>query len=212
MLLVWFNMLAHAPAGVCDRTIRTISEETGLSVERVTSAVVTLESPDPESRTHDEQGRRILRLSEHRTWGWKLVNWEFYNNLLSESDRRIKDAERQRKYREKKQCHTLSQNVTKPYTYASSSTSSWEGSAEGNPKKKFTPPTLDELKKYAATISMAETEAEKCFDFYSSKGWLVGKSPMKDWKAAVRNWNRNSSNYSSPKQQSNFRQINPHTY
>lgn len=33
--------------------------------------------------------------------------------------------------------------------------------------------------------------AETIFDYYSSKGWLIGKSKMKDWKAAVRNWIRN---------------------
>lgn len=31
-------------------------------------------------------------------------------------------------------------------------------------------------------------DAERFFDYYESKGWVVGKAPMKDWKAAVRNW------------------------
>jgi hypothetical protein len=31
-------------------------------------------------------------------------------------------------------------------------------------------------------------DAQRFVDFYSSKGWTVGKSPMKDWRAAVRNW------------------------
>lgn len=33
-------------------------------------------------------------------------------------------------------------------------------------------------------------DAERFVDFYSSKGWMVGKNKMKDWKAAVRNWAR----------------------
>jgi len=33
-------------------------------------------------------------------------------------------------------------------------------------------------------------DAGRFVDFYASKGWLVGKSPMKDWKAAVRTWER----------------------
>jgi hypothetical protein len=32
------------------------------------------------------------------------------------------------------------------------------------------------------------SQPEKFFNFYSSKGWMVGKSKMKDWKAAARNW------------------------
>ena len=31
-------------------------------------------------------------------------------------------------------------------------------------------------------------DAQSFVDFYESKGWVVGKSPMKDWKAAVRTW------------------------
>jgi hypothetical protein len=37
-------------------------------------------------------------------------------------------------------------------------------------------------------------------DFYQSKGWLVGKSPMKDWQACVRTWERNSTHSMSIKQ------------
>ena len=33
-------------------------------------------------------------------------------------------------------------------------------------------------------------DADKFIDYYESKGWYVGKSPMKDWKATVRNWLR----------------------
>jgi len=33
-------------------------------------------------------------------------------------------------------------------------------------------------------------DAEAFVDFYNSNGWKVGKNPMKDWKAACRNWSR----------------------
>lgn len=39
-------------------------------------------------------------------------------------------------------------------------------------------------------------EADRFFNYYESNGWCVGKKPMKDWKAAVRNWLKN--NYSQP--------------
>ncbi|WP_353189107.1 hypothetical protein [Pseudomonas sp.] len=63
-------------------------------------------------------------------------------------------------------------------------------SGTATPRKRFTPPTPDEVRVYASSIGY-EFDAEKFCDFYAAKGWLVGKSPMKDWKAAVRNW-RNS--------------------
>ena len=33
-----------------------------------------------------------------------------------------------------------------------------------------------------------EIDVNKFINFYESKGWMVGKNKMKDWKAAVRNW------------------------
>ena len=44
------------------------------------------------------------------------------------------------------------------------------------------------------TKSFLETESAKMFNYYESKGWIVGKSPMKNWKAAARNWLLNSQN------------------
>ena len=58
---------------------------------------------------------------------------------------------------------------------------------------RFTPPTQDEVYQYMSERGINDkNEAEKFFDYYSSKGWLVGKSKMKDWKAAIRNWTKNS--------------------
>lgn len=50
-------------------------------------------------------------------------------------------------------------------------------------------PTLDEVKAYCFERGKG-TDAEAFFDFYEAKGWKVGSAPMKDWKAAVRNWER----------------------
>jgi len=38
-----------------------------------------------------------------------------------------------------------------------------------------------------------EMKAIQFFDYYEANGWRVGKNPMKDWKAAVRTWERNDS-------------------
>lgn len=53
--------------------------------------------------------------------------------------------------------------------------------------KRFTPPTPLEIKDYCKQ-RMNQVNAEKFFDFYESKGWMVGKNKMKDWKACVRTW------------------------
>ena len=49
--------------------------------------------------------------------------------------------------------------------------------------KVFKAPTLEELK-----TEFPNLDAQRFHDFYSSKGWMIGKNKMKDWKAAARNW------------------------
>mgnify|MGYP007131630381 FL=1 len=68
-------------------------------------------------------------------------------------------------------------------------------------KKKFAPPTLEEVEAYCKERGNT-VDAAQFIDFYASKGWLVGKVVMKDWKAAVRTWERNrtTTSFSQPKQ------------
>lgn len=54
-------------------------------------------------------------------------------------------------------------------------------------RSQFQKPTIEEIRQYCLEEGY-NIDAEQFFNFYESKGWLVGKSPMKDWKAAVRTW------------------------
>lgn len=56
--------------------------------------------------------------------------------------------------------------------------------------KKFIKPTVEEIKKYCEERNN-NIDAEEFYDFYESKGWKIGKSTMKDWKASIRTWERN---------------------
>lgn len=62
---------------------------------------------------------------------------------------------------------------------------------KGNKEKegRFTPPTLSEVQEYIKEKGY-HIDAESFIDFYASKGWMVGKNKMKDWKAAVRTWEK----------------------
>ena len=57
-------------------------------------------------------------------------------------------------------------------------------------RKSFIVPTIIEIEDYCR-LRGNEINAEQFYDFYQSKGWMVGKTKMKDWKAAIRNWERN---------------------
>ena len=50
---------------------------------------------------------------------------------------------------------------------------------------RFVPPTIEDVQKYIKDKSYS-VDAERFMDFYESKGWMIGKNKMKDWKAAVR--------------------------
>lgn len=56
---------------------------------------------------------------------------------------------------------------------------------------RFTPPTLSEVEAYVIEKGY-HIDARQFIDFYESKGWMVGKNRMKDWKAAVRTWEQRS--------------------
>lgn len=56
--------------------------------------------------------------------------------------------------------------------------------------KRFVKPTVEQVRDYI-TEKNYTVDAEKFWDYYESKGWKVGHSPMKDWKAAVRTWQSN---------------------
>lgn len=57
--------------------------------------------------------------------------------------------------------------------------------------KHFTPPTVEEVKQYCSERHNS-VNPQVFVDFYESKGWMVGKNRMKDWKACVRTWERGS--------------------
>ncbi len=69
--------------------------------------------------------------------------------------------------------------------------------------RKFVPPTIEQISEYGSDIRAGHAcvfDADKFFDFYESKGWMVGKNKMKNWKAAVRNWKRGENHGTRDKQ------------
>lgn len=56
---------------------------------------------------------------------------------------------------------------------------------------KFKKPTIEEISEYCKERKN-QVLANKFYDYYESNGWKVGRNKMKDWKAAVRNWEKNN--------------------
>ena len=74
-------------------------------------------------------------------------------------------------------------------------------SAQSEKKKRFVKPTVEEVRAYCQERGNT-VDAETFVNFYESKGWMVGKNHMKDWKSAVRTWER--SRKEEPKPQETF--------
>lgn len=62
-----------------------------------------------------------------------------------------------------------------------------------NTNKRFIAPSIDEVREYIEEKGYS-IDPERFVDYYTANGWMVGKSHMKDWKATVRNWERNNGN------------------
>ena len=114
------------------------------------------------------------------------------------------NANRQRRFREKKKLLAL-QSVTETVTKNNESKSiekDKETDKEKENKKKdsprrFVPPSLEEVQAYCSERGNG-IDAQSFIDFYASKGWMVGKTKMTDWKAAVRTWEGRNRKQSRP--------------
>ena len=64
-----------------------------------------------------------------------------------------------------------------------------ESNTNTHKSKRFTPPSREEVQEYIDKNGYS-VDAERFIDYYTANGWRVGKNPMKDWKATIRNWER----------------------
>lgn len=54
--------------------------------------------------------------------------------------------------------------------------------------RSFKPPTVEEVTAYAKEIKFDSLNAQQFVDYYSARNWFIGKTKMKNWKAAIRTW------------------------
>lgn len=109
-------------------------------------------------------------------------------------------AERVRKHRQQKalQCNTAVTFCNTEIEKELEKEIEIEKDKSGKPTRtRFTPPSLEEVQAYCKERNNT-VDAERFINYYTSNGWMVGKNKMKDWKSAVRTWEKN--NYSTPQQ------------
>lgn len=188
-------------AGCYEIGTKHISNETGYSVEKVEKELDRL------SRVH-----KVIKYS-NETNELLIINWHKYNWTTSPKFRKVLckelEAIKCSEFREYLiDVFNGSDTVSDISEYGINTTDTDAVTDTVSVKAKktvFTPPTAEEVRVYCEERKNG-IDAESFVDFYTSKGWQIGKERMKDWKAAVRTWERNStgrrnSNTSQPKQE-----------
>jgi len=107
--------------GVIDMTPEAISRRTTIPIEIIEIGIPALEEVDPASRSPELEGRRIVRLSESREWGWQIVNYAKYRKIRSEEDRKEYMRNYQKNYR--KRAVNNSKQVNTPLAMSTNSIS-----------------------------------------------------------------------------------------
>lgn len=74
--------------GVVDMTAEAIARRTTIPINIIKAGIAALEKPDDHSRRSDFDGKRIIRLDDHRDWGWQIVNHAHYRAIRSAEERR----------------------------------------------------------------------------------------------------------------------------
>lgn len=107
--LVWITMLALADRdGIVDSSVPGLADAAGVERTQCDQALALFLAPDPDSRTPDNEGRRIEKVDG----GWRVLNHGKYADKLSVEDRRSRDAERQKRCRERRVSRDASRDVT----------------------------------------------------------------------------------------------------
>lgn len=180
--IVWITMLALCDKdGLVQASLPGLANAARVSIPDVEVAIEKLSSPDKYSRTKEHDGRRIVLTDG----GWYVVNYSAYRDRARADHRREKLNEYQRNY--------LARAKDKQEPPPPAAQEPAPEPKKQEPKgKAFMRPTEVEVAEYAMSIrfSRLANHPEEFVDFYESKGWMVGKNKMKDWKAAVRTWAR----------------------
>lgn len=102
------------------------------------------------------------------------------------------NANRQRRFRERQKALELCEryeSVTKNNESKSKSKRQSKSIEKDKESKRFAPPSVKDVRAYCEERKNG-VDPEAFVNFYESKGWMIGKNKMKDWKACVRTWER----------------------
>jgi len=175
--------LTVVPRGCVRTSIRDLADRWGWGKKKVCNFLSVLEEDHMVVRNGDTKGTllTIVNYDKFQLCGDTEGDTEETRRRHEGDTGRKKDREEAEK-EEKKQKKNKGEEEKK------------ESIQEGkeikniyNPPNKF-PPSVQDVADYVREKGYKDVSPEYFVDFYESKGWMVGKNRMKDWKAAVRGW------------------------
>jgi hypothetical protein len=180
--VVWVTFLAKSDShGFVGASYSGMMRACNVSKEKFDAAILTLESPDDDSRTPDYDGRRIERVEG----GWVVLNYKKYREY-SHSDH--PEAVRKREYRSRDSLGHVPKMTGHSASASASASLSVVAVKEVN---RLIPPTLEMVTAYCEERKNG-IDPENFIDTYKSRGWMIGKNKMKDWQASIRTWEKNN--------------------
>lgn len=141
--------------------IYKLSEGTGLSVQ--------------ETRTALKKLKKSQNLTSNATNKFTIYTIEKYEDYQRNGERPTSSA-------------TNEQQTSNKRATTNNNDNNDNKKERGKKTSRFCPPAVNDVKGYMGEIQARGFTAEQFVDFYESKGWMVGKTKMKDWRAAVRQW------------------------
>ena len=206
----YLYLLTNPHTNICgcyEISHKQMERETGYNLDTVKRLLGRMEK-EHRVIAYSEETKEVLILN------WHKYNWTRSEKVLKsvrETAQYIKNSsfkefiekiienplQNQYQYQyQSTECRVQSTDVSIGYGYPIDTVSENKGKA-----KRFAPPTLEEVKAYCSERNNS-VDAQRFIDYYTSNGWKVGKNPMKDWKAAVRNWERDNKPQGKPKDSS----------
>ncbi len=178
--ICWITLLLLADAtGFVRAAASAIAREAGIPAEVARRALDLFQSADDESRTPDNEGKRIEKVDG----GYHVLNYEKYR------ERDYTAALRQKRFREKHKNNSVT-HVTKRVMSRRVTHAEAEAEAEAD-KKKRRPLSLAELVDYAKTRGITRSDAEAFYDSMEAGGWTRNGKALKDWQAHLRSYKSN---------------------
>lgn len=159
----------HLEPGQAVSSIRQIATDTGLTVKQVRTAI-----------NHLKETQEVAQSPYGKFSVFTVNNYNDYQCTgTDEGKQRAQEGHSE---------GTLP-NIKKNKEVKNTPYNPPQGDEGVSVSKRFVPPTPEEVNTYCRERNNGIDGSEFC-DFYTSNGWKVGKNPMKDWKAAVRTWER----------------------